>query len=185
MTSRRVLKVASAIREVVGMAILAELKDPRIQNATITYVEVSADLRHAKVHVSVMGSPAQQNLCIQGLQSSAGFLQRKINKRIDARYTPRLQFLLDMGVKRSIEVSQILHDVLPTEEEGSGTATGTDSGETEADSSVADAPAGTADGAAAGDASVGSSRAAQKRGEATESVEKDSPAGDQAGISTR
>jgi ribosome-binding factor A len=115
MTSRRVQKAAEAIREVVGMAILTDLKDPRIENATVTYVEVSPDMRSAKVHVSVMGDDAKQNLCLRGLQHSAGYLQSKIAKRIDTRYTPRLRFELDMGVKKSLAIAQLLHDVLPEE----------------------------------------------------------------------
>jgi len=113
MSSRRVLKAAEAIREVVSMAILTDLKDPRIENVTVTYVEVSGDMRQAKVHVSVMGDGTKQKLCLHGLQSSAGFLQKKVSKRIDTRYTPRLHFELDMGVKKSIEVTRILNDVLP------------------------------------------------------------------------
>jgi ribosome-binding factor A len=113
MSSRRVQKVAQAIREVVSMAILAELKDPRIQDVTVTYVEVSGDLRHAKVHVSVMGNETHQKLSLRGLDSAAGFLQSKIARQIELRYTPRLKFVLDQGVKRSIEISQILQQVLP------------------------------------------------------------------------
>jgi ribosome-binding factor A len=113
MSSRRTEKAAEAIREVVSMAILTELGDPRVRNVTVTYVEVSADLRYAKVHVSVMGSESNQNLAIRGLQSAAGFLQAKIAERIEIRYTPRLNFVLDQGVKRSIAVSQILQQVLP------------------------------------------------------------------------
>jgi len=111
--NRRALKAAEAIREVVSMAILAELKDPRIRDVTVTYVEVSADLRHAKVHVSVMGDEAKQRLSLRGLQSAAGFLQARCAERIDTRYTPRLQFVLDQGVKKSIAVAQILREVLP------------------------------------------------------------------------
>jgi ribosome-binding factor A len=117
MPSRRVQKAAQAIREVVSMAILAELQDPRIQNVTVTYVEVSADMRLAKVHVSVMGSEAQQRRSLQGLQHAAGFLQAKIAKRIDTRYTPKLKFMLDQGVKRSIAIEKILNDVLPERQE--------------------------------------------------------------------
>jgi ribosome-binding factor A len=113
MTSRRVQKAAEAIREVVSMAILTDLRDPRVQDVTVTYVEVSPDMRQAKVHVSIMGDDAKQNLCLHGLQSSAGFLQAKIAKRIDTRYTPRLRFELDMGVKKSLAIAQLLHDVLP------------------------------------------------------------------------
>lgn len=113
MSSRRTQKAAEAIREVVGMSILTDLKDPRIQNVTVTYVEVSADMRQAKVHVSIMGDETKQQLSLRGLQNAAGFLQSKVAKRIDTRYTPRLAFVLDLGVKRSIEISQILQSVLP------------------------------------------------------------------------
>ena len=116
MPSRRVQKVAEAVREVVSMAILAELQDPRIRDVTVTYVEMSGDLRSAKVYVSVMGDETKQQLSLRGLQSAAGFLQSKIAARIDTRYTPRIKFVLDQGVKRSIEISRILDEVLPKEE---------------------------------------------------------------------
>ncbi len=115
MSSRRVLKAAEAIRQVVSMAILTELRDPRIRDVTVTYVEVSADLRHAKVHVSVMGDDAKQKLCLYGLESAAGFLQQKVGRRIDTRYTPHLKFVLDQGVKHSVAVARILNEVLPDE----------------------------------------------------------------------
>ena len=95
------------------MAILADLKDPRIEGVTVTYVEVSADMRLATVHVSIMGDSKAQELCLHGLRSSAGYLQKKISRRIYTRYTPRLRFELDMGVKKSIEIAKMLHDVLP------------------------------------------------------------------------
>jgi ribosome-binding factor A len=122
MSSRRVLKAAEAIREVVGMAILADLKDPRIHDVTVTHVEVSPDMRQAKVYVSVMGSEQSQRLCLHGLQSAAGYLQTKIAKRIDTRYTPRIMFELDMGVKKSIAIAKILDDVLPASLEESADA---------------------------------------------------------------
>jgi ribosome-binding factor A len=115
MASRRAQKAAEAIREVVAMAILAELNDPRIRDVTVTYVEVSGDLRQAKVHVSVMGDETRQQLSLRGLQSAAGFLQSKCAKRINTRYTPRIEFYLDQGVKNSIEISRILKEVLPAE----------------------------------------------------------------------
>ena len=113
MSSRRVLKAAEAIREVVSMAILTDLRDPRIEGVTVTFVEVSPDMRQAKVHVSIMGDDAQQRLCLHGLRSSAGYLQSKISDRIDTRYTPRLRFELDQGVKKSLAISQMLQELLP------------------------------------------------------------------------
>lgn len=97
------------------MAILVDLRDPRVQDVTVTYVEVSSDLRNAKVHVSIMGDEKKQALCMKGLQHSVGFLQQKIGNRLDTRYIPRLRFELDKGVKHSIEVARILNEVLPNE----------------------------------------------------------------------
>jgi ribosome-binding factor A len=111
--SRRLLKAASAIREVVSMAILTELRDPRVKNVTVVGVEVLPDMKSAKVHVSIMGSEKEQQLGLSGLQNAAGFLQRKIADRIESRYTPRLQFVLDKGVKNALEVDRILREVLP------------------------------------------------------------------------
>jgi len=115
MSSRRVLKAAQAIREVVSMAIITDIKDPRVAGVTVTFVEVSPDMRHAKVHVSVMGDETKQNLCLRGLQNSAGYLQQKIGNRIDTRYTPRLQFEIDKGLQNAMAVTRILEEVLPSE----------------------------------------------------------------------
>jgi ribosome-binding factor A len=113
MSSRRVLKAAEAIREVVGMAILVDLKDPRIRDVTVTFVEVSGDMRQARVHVSVMGDETCQKLSLAGLRNSTGYLQKKIGDRLDTRYTPRLTFVLDQGVKNAMNVTRILNEVLP------------------------------------------------------------------------
>ena len=116
MSSRRTLKAAEAIREVVGMSIIADLQDPRIKNVTVTRVEVSGDMRYAKVYVSVMGDEAMETLSLRGLQSAAGYLQAKCAKRIDTRYTPQLQFVLDKGTKNSLLITKILSEVLPKDE---------------------------------------------------------------------
>lgn len=116
MTSRRSLKVAEAVRECVSTLILFELKDPRVKNVTVLGTEVSADLRHAKVFVSVMGDEKAQSLSMHGLESARGFLQSKIADRLQLRYTPILKFVLDSGVKKSIEASRILREVLPNDE---------------------------------------------------------------------
>lgn len=96
------------------MAILTQVRDPRVQDVTVTSVEMSPDMRTATVHVSVMGSSSREQLALRGLASSAGFLQSQIADRIETRYTPRLKFELDGGVKRSIEIARMLNDVLPS-----------------------------------------------------------------------
>ena len=106
--SRRTLKAAEAIRQIVGMAILTEIQDPRVKDVTVVRAEVSGDMQTAKVYVSVMGDDAKQKLCLKGLKSCAGFLQSKIAKRLEVRYVPHLQFVLDQGVKNQLLVSKLL-----------------------------------------------------------------------------
>jgi len=96
------------------MAILTQVRDPRVKDVTVTRVEMAPDMRSAKVSVSVMGSPAKQQLALRGLANSAGFLQSQIAERIDTRYIPRLRFELDQGVKHSLEIARVLGEVLPT-----------------------------------------------------------------------
>jgi ribosome-binding factor A len=90
------------------MAILTELRDPRVQNVTVLGVEVMPDMREAKVAVSIMGTPTQQQTALRGLQNAAGFIQSRIADRIETRYTPRLTFVKDDGIKKSMAVSEIL-----------------------------------------------------------------------------
>jgi ribosome-binding factor A len=93
------------------MAILTELRDPRVKNVTVLGVELSPDMREAKVAVSIMGSDSQQRTTLKGLQNASGFLQTRIAERIDTRYTPRLSFVIDEGVKKSVAVQQILDQI--------------------------------------------------------------------------
>jgi ribosome-binding factor A len=111
MTARRLLKAAEAIREVVSMAILTELRDPRVKNVTVVGVEVAPDMREAKVLVSIMGNESQERTTLKGLQNASGFLQTRIAERIDTRFTPRLTFVVDEGVKKSVAVQQILEQI--------------------------------------------------------------------------
>jgi ribosome-binding factor A len=133
MTSRRLLKAAEAIREVISMAILTELRDPRVQNVTVTGVEVAPDMRTAKILVSVMGTEGQQELCLRGLKNSSGFLQSKIAKGIDTRYTPRLTFEIDEGVKKSLEVARILQELAAEREQSEQQSATLDSEDTDPD----------------------------------------------------
>tara|TARA_B100000073_G_scaffold264766_1_gene224415 strand:+ start:1007 stop:1390 length:384 start_codon:yes stop_codon:yes gene_type:complete len=112
-SSRRLLKAAEAVREVVSMAILTQVRDPRVKDVTVTRVEVAPDMRSAVVYVSIMGSDTKQQLALRGLTNSSGFLQSQIADRIQTRYTPRLSFKLDGGIKRSLEIAQVLNEVLP------------------------------------------------------------------------
>lgn len=112
MKTHRLARVAEVIREVASETILFELQDPRIKGVTVTRAEVTADLQHAKVYVSIMGTAKEQDLCMHGLRHSAGFVQSKLASRLKTRFTPSLRFVMDEGVKRSIEVTRLINEAL-------------------------------------------------------------------------
>jgi ribosome-binding factor A len=131
MKHHRLARVAEAIREVASEAILFELKDPRIKFTTVTRAEVSADLQHAKVYVSVMGSERDQNLTLHGLRSAAGFIQSRLGDRMRTRYVPILEFVIDEGIKNSLEVSRLLNEEKARSQESG--VRGQESGSTDAE----------------------------------------------------
>jgi len=112
MKSHRLARVSEVVREVAAEAILFELKDPRVKNVTVTRAEVSADLQHAKVFVSVMGTEKQQSLSLHGLRSAAGFIQTRLAKRLTTRYVPHVTFVKDDGIKKSAEIARLLREAL-------------------------------------------------------------------------
>jgi ribosome-binding factor A len=112
MKAHRLARVAEVIREVASQTILFELRDPRVKGVTVTRAEVSGDLQHAKVFVSIMGSPQEQQLCMHGLRHAAGFVQSKLAGRLQTRFTPVIQFVLDQGVKKSIEITRLINEAL-------------------------------------------------------------------------
>ncbi|MCX7590078.1 MAG: 30S ribosome-binding factor RbfA [Kiritimatiellae bacterium] len=108
MKQHRLARLAEVVRETVSEAILFELKDPRIKFVTVTRAEVSADLQHAKVYISVLGSERDAKLTMHGLQSASGFIQKKLGDRMQTRYVPVVQFFIDEGVKNSLEIARLL-----------------------------------------------------------------------------
>lgn len=112
MKSRRIARASEAVREVVSTTVLFDLRDPRVKNVTVLAAEVAPDMRTAKVYVSVMGEPKAQSLAMHGLESARGYIQSKLAERLDTRYTPVLKFVLDPSVKKSIETSRALREVL-------------------------------------------------------------------------
>lgn len=110
MKSYRLERVAEVIRETAATAILFEIKDPRVKNVTVTRAEVSADLQHAKVYVSVMGTEKERKLTMHGLASAAGFIQAKVAKQLTSRYVPHIIFVLDEDVRKSVEVARLIRE---------------------------------------------------------------------------
>lgn len=108
MKSYRPARVAEVIREVAAETILFKMQDPRVRGVTVTRVEVPSDLQSAKIYVSVMGSAAEVQQCLHGLNRSSGYVQRQLADRLKLRYTPALSFHVDVGLKNSQTVNRIL-----------------------------------------------------------------------------
>src|SRR5947209_17690380 len=95
MSSARMRRVDEAIRQVLGDAVSGDLKDPRVGFITVTDVRTSADLRHARVYVSVLGDAEQRQASLDGLRSAHGFLQSRLASELRLKRTPTLEFSYD------------------------------------------------------------------------------------------
>jgi ribosome-binding factor A len=88
-----------------------ELKDPRIGFVTFTRVEMSDDLRHAKIFVSSIGAEPEKGRTLQGLSSATGYIRRHLGRALHLRYTPEITFLLDDSLEHGAKIAQILRQL--------------------------------------------------------------------------
>src|SRR5919112_3635900 len=108
MTGGRMRRVDEAVREVLSGAITQELKDPRVGFVTVTAVETSSDLRHARVFVSLLGNPGERRRTLKALDSAHGFLQRRVAAELRIKNTPQLQFIYDDTADRGMRITELL-----------------------------------------------------------------------------
>ena len=111
----RMRRVNEAVRQVLSEAV-ADLKDPRIGFVTVTGVETSPDLRHARVFVSVLGSEKEQQQSLAGLEAAHGVLQGRLARELRLKRTPQLAFEYDPTVERGVRMTQLIDELAPNDE---------------------------------------------------------------------
>ena len=108
-------RVNEAVRQVLSEAV-GELKDPRIGFVTVTGVETSPDLRHARVFVSVFGPEDERDETLAGLEAAHGVLQARIARELRMKRTPQLGFEYDRSVERGVRMTQLIDELAPDDE---------------------------------------------------------------------
>jgi ribosome-binding factor A len=108
--TERMRRVDTAVRQVLGDALSQDLKDPRVGFVTVTDVSTSPDLRHARVYVSILGTPAEQQASLEGLRSAHGFLQSRVARQLRLKNTPELDFILDDTAEKAFRLEKLLED---------------------------------------------------------------------------
>jgi ribosome-binding factor A len=101
-------RVNEAVREVVSARLAEGLRDPRIGFVTVTSVDTSPDLRHARVYVSVLGSEDERAATMAGLGSAHGVLQQSVASELRMKHTPTLEFVFDESIDRGMRISELL-----------------------------------------------------------------------------
>ena len=96
--------------EEISKLIQRQLKDPRIGFVTITRVNLSGNLKHAKVYVSIMGSDEQKKDSLEGLQSARGFIRQYLGKNLAMKYIPGLDFKIDKGAEHVEKITKIINE---------------------------------------------------------------------------
>ena len=115
---RRQERLAEQIRdEIAEILTRGDLRDPRIGFTTVTRVELSADLTHARVLVSVLGQEAVQEQTLAGLSSATGYLRREIARRLKLRRSPELVFVIDHGAEEAVKIESLLEKIRRPSEE--------------------------------------------------------------------
>ncbi len=110
--SKRLNRMGEELRKAVSLIIMNEIKDPRISPVTsVTHVDVTKDLRYAKMYISVMGSPEEKEATIEGLNSAKGYIRREMGQRVKMRYTPEPIFELDESLDEGLKISNILREI--------------------------------------------------------------------------
>ncbi len=109
----RLSRISEEIKREVSEIIMNDLKDPRLPKLiSIVSLNVTRDLRYAKVFVSVLGSDEEKKNAIEGLRSAAGFIRREVGHRIQIRYTPELQFELDNSIEHGVYMTKLIDDTI-------------------------------------------------------------------------
>src|SRR6266704_3866254 len=109
--SHRQEKLGELIAVELSDLLRTRVKDPRVGFASITHVEVSGDFRHAKVFVSVMGSPEEREATMQGLKNATGFLRHELATRLVVRYMPEIVFKLDKSIEEGARILELIQKV--------------------------------------------------------------------------
>ena len=125
----RIEKLQELIKQETSKMLLYDIKDPRIGFVTVTEVEMTGDLREAKIYVSIMGNDEQIKETMEGLQSALGFVRREIGKRIRLRFTPEISFAPDKSLDYSEHIQKILLQIEKERDRIENNVTG-DGGET-------------------------------------------------------
>jgi ribosome-binding factor A len=108
MASRRSSRVAGQIKEEISDIIRNEMKDPRISFLTITSVDLSSDLRYARVYFSVLGERGEQSRNLKSLEQAAGFIRSQLGRRIRIRHIPELHFFYDDSFDHAQRIAEVM-----------------------------------------------------------------------------
>ncbi len=112
MTKKRIERLNSLLKEVISEVVKKDVRNPHVANlVTITRVEISNDIKHAKVYISVIGTPQEKNDTVDALESAAGFIAVSASKKVVLRYFPVLTFKLDTSVDKHLKIDEILSKI--------------------------------------------------------------------------
>ena len=109
-------RLGQLLKQEISELILREIKDPRIAFVSITSVDLTADLRHAKVLVSVLGNERERKSSIAGLRSAAGYIRRELGQRLRLKYVPEIKIEYDNSIEEGTRILSLIDSVVPKED---------------------------------------------------------------------
>lgn len=117
---RRTDRVNELLREEISLVMRNEVRDPRVGLATVTAVETSPELDHARVYITALGTEEEREEVVSGLRSAAAFIRGQLSRRLHMRRVPELHFQYDRMLDEATRIEQLLREALPDDDRATG-----------------------------------------------------------------
>lgn len=114
---KRTARINEQLRQEISLLIRSEVRDPRVGLATITAVEASPELDHARVYITTLGDDEEKEAAVEGLRSAAAFIRTQLGRRLHMRRIPELHFQVDRKLENALRIESLLREALPKDDQ--------------------------------------------------------------------
>lgn len=114
---KRTARINEQLRQEISLLIRSEVRDPRVGLATITAVEASPELDHARVYITTLGDDEEKEAAVEGLRSAAAFIRTQLGRRLHMRRIPELHFQVDRKLENALRIESLLREALPKDDD--------------------------------------------------------------------
>jgi ribosome-binding factor A len=110
-SSKRSEQLGKALKKVINNIIYKKINDPRIKFVTLTKIQVSSDLKYAKIYITILGDENHKKKCLKGLKNATNFIRGEIGRELEIRYVPEIHFIIDKEMEYQYKILNIVSEI--------------------------------------------------------------------------